>query len=132
MKIFRDLTDNVEEMEDFNKKVHDDDAKLQKYFETCSHKEFISCIIDIGVLLDSVATYFDFLNPKMALAIGGDEDKRSRKINKYLNDLNHKINEEYGFDKNTFIVEEGVLYDNHVYLFINKSQFIKMKQLDEL
>lgn len=128
MKLFKDLTDNTEDMMEFKKKQDQDDENLKKYFMNCTHKELVSSIMHLGTLFDTVAVYFHFLDVEAMINANG----RDRKINKALNDLNKKINLEYEFDDNIAIVEEGVLYDGEIYLFINKCQFVKTMQLKEL
>ncbi len=125
MKIFRDCTDNVDDLNDFRKKIEKDDFQLKKYFDECSHRDFISALIKIGVLFDIIGDYIDFLNDELKKVIESDDkNKKDRKINKFLNDLNKRINMEYDFDQDTFIVEEGILYDGEIYLFVRKYDFI--------
>ena len=126
MKIFRDCSDNIDDLNDFQKKIEEDDFQLKIYFDKCSHRDFISALIKIGVLFDIIGDYINFLNPELKKAIEeNDEKKRDRKINKFLNDLNRRINTEYDFDQDTFIVEEGVLYDGEIFLFVRKYDFIR-------
>lgn len=133
MKLFKDLSEDLEAVQDFNKKELDDDEKLKKYFDKCTHKEFISSLMYLGTLFDTITTYINFILPQIHDTIRNTEgNKRSRKMNKYLKDLNLRINSEYGFDKDTVIIEEGVLFDEQLYLFINKCRFLKMFELDEL
>lgn len=125
MKIFRDCSNNIEDLNDFKRKVEEDDARLKAYFDKCSHRDFISALIKIGVLFDIIGDYMNFLNPELKQAIKeDDEKKKDRKINKFLNDLNKRINVEYDFDQDTFIVEEGILYDDEIFLFVKKYDFI--------
>ena len=131
MKLFRDLTEQEEEMQVFKKKKYDDDENVKKYLENCSHKEFNFAILHLGVFLDTVATYSDFMDDYLDKIIKSEENK-DKKLNKFLRDLNKKINNEYNFPKDTFLVEEGVLFDGELYLFINKSHFLKTIDIKNL
>ena len=131
MKLFRDLTEQEEEMQVFKKKKYDDDENVKKYLENCSHKEFNFAILHLGVFLDTVATYSDFMDDYLDKIIKSEENK-DKKLNKFLRDLNKKINNEYNFPKDTFLVEEGVLFDGKLYLFINKSHFLKTIDIKNL
>ena len=126
MKIFRDCSNNIDDLNDFKKKIEQDDIKLKAYFDECPHRDFIFALIKIGVLFDIIGDYIDFLSPELKKAImENDESKKDRKINKFLNDLNKRINVEYDFSQDTFIVEEGILYDGEIFLFVRKYDFIK-------
>ena len=125
MKLFRDLTDQEDEFEVFMKKVHDDDENIKKLLEDCSHRDFNAIIMHLGVFLDTVATYSDFMEEYLAEVVKLKGNSRDKKLNKFIRDLNKKINNEYNFSDDIFLVEEGVLFDNQLYLFINKSHFIK-------
>ena len=129
MKLFKDLTDKTEDMMEFKKKQDHDDEMLKEYFSVCSHKEFISAMINIGTLFDIISTYCFFLDMN---SLVNTTKSRDRKINKALNDLNKRINLEYDFDEEITIVQEGVLYQDEIYLFINKCQFIKIMEVKKL
>ena len=129
MKLFKDLTDKTEDMMEFKKKQDHDDEMLKEYFLDCSHKEFVSAMINIGTLFDIISTYCSFLDMN---SLVNTTKSRDRKINKALNDLNKRINLEYDFDEEITIVQEGVLYQDEIYLFINKCQFIKIMEVKKL
>ncbi|MBR6515613.1 MAG: hypothetical protein IKT40_02025 [Bacilli bacterium] len=133
MSFFRDLTDDIEGFKDFEKKRDDDDAKVKKYFDQCNHGDFVSSLLHLGSLLDTMGMYFDFINDQLEDA-RKMENKRSqkRKINKFIKDLNEKINLEYDFDKDTVIIEEIVLFNDKFFVFFDKSHFIKTIGLKEI
>lgn len=130
MKIFKNITEK-DDFIDFEQKQLDDDQQIKKYFENCTHKQFISGLMHLGTLIDIMTTYLDFLKPQIDKAIKLSEVKRDRKINKYMKDLNERINMEYNFEKDVIIVEQCVLFEKELYLFFNKSRFIKMIELTE-
>lgn len=132
MKIFKHIT-NLEEFEDFKQKQTDDDKKIKLFFENhCDHKQFLSSLMHLGTLIDIITTYLDFLKPQIDKALTFDDPKRDRKLNKYMKDLNERINMEYGFYKDIVIVEQCILFEGELYLFFNKSRFIKLFGLTEL
>lgn len=131
MKLFRDLTGQEDEIAEFKKKQFDDDENIKRYLENCSHKEFNFVILHLGVFLDTVATYTTFMGEYLEKIIQSDGNK-DKKLNKFLRDLNKKINNEYGFSDDILLVEEGVLFDNELYLFINKSHFMKIIEISNL
>ena len=89
-------------------------------------------LADLGTLIDTVAIYLDFIKPQIDETIKNKNlNSRNRKMNKFIKDINTKINLEYGFDKDTVVVEEGVLFDGELYLFISKAHFIKSMDLKE-
>lgn len=130
MKIFKNITEK-DDFIDFEQKQLDDDQKIKKYFENCTHKQFISGLMHLGTLIDIMTTYLNFLKPQIDEAIKLDGVKRDRKINKHMKDLNERINIEYNFEKDVVIVEQCVLFENELYLFFNKFRFIKMIELTE-
>lgn len=133
MKLFKDLSEDVESAQDFKKKELYHDEKLKKYFDKCTHKEFISAIMHLGTLFDTITVYLSFIQPQIDDTIKNLEgNNRNRKMNKYIKDLNTRINSEYDFDEDTFVVEEAVLFDGELYLFINKCRFLKMFELNKL
>lgn len=133
MKVFKDLTDKTEDFEDFKRKQFDDDEKLKKYFEKCNHKQFLQALMDIGILIDVTTTYLGFLKPQIDDALTEkDTTVKERRINKFMKDLNERINIEFSFDKDIVIVEQCVLFDGELYLFFNKAQFIKEKKLQKI
>ena len=132
MKVFRDLTEKPEDFKDFEQKQFDDDEKLKKFFDKCTHKEFTQAIMDIGVLIDITTTYFDFISPQIKEFINLDPKKRNRKFNKFATDLNIKINNEYFFDDDVSILEDMILFDGEIYLFLNKTAFLKIKKTSNL
>lgn len=133
MKLFKNLSDDPEAIKNFTKKQFDDDEKLKKYFDQCTHKEFVSAIMHLGTLFDITTTYLDFILPQINEAIQTLEGNAlDRKMNKYIKDLNLRINSEYNFDKDVVVIEKGVLFDEQLYLFINKSYFIKLFEINEL
>lgn len=133
MKVFKDLTDKTEDFEDFKRKQFDDDEKLKKYFEKCSHKQFLQALMDIGILIDVTTTYLGFLKPQIDDALTEEDTTvKERRINKFMKDLNERINIEFSFDKDIVIVEQCVLFDGELYLFFNKAQFIKEKRLQKI
>lgn len=133
MMLFRDLTDDVEGFKDFEQKRIDDDEKTKRYFDKCDHGEFISSILHLGVLLDSVAVYFDFLEDQIQEALQSPNiTSKKRKINKFIRDINTKINTEYDFDDKTIIVEDVVLFDGQLYLFFSKTHFLKTMDLKDI
>ena len=133
MNFFRDLTDDIEGFKDFEQIRNDDDEKVKKYFDQCNHGDFISSLLHLGSLLDTMGMYFDFIDEQLEDA-RQMTNKRSqkRKINKFIKDLNEKINLEYDFNENTIIVEEIVLFEDQFYLFFDKSHFIKTIGLKEV
>lgn len=131
MKLFRDLTEQEDEIAEFKKKQFDDDENIKRYLENCSHKEFNFAILHLGVFLDTVATYTTFMGEYLEKIIRSNGNK-DKKLNKFLRDLNKKINNEYGFSDDILLVEEGVLFDNELYLFINKSHFMKIMEISNL
>ena len=133
MKLFKDLTNDEVGMNDFRKKIIDDDKKLLEYLENVSHKDMVFAIMHLGTLFDTIATYSFFMEEQNKKELDNENiTSRNRKFNKYLNDLNKRIVSEYGLDENVFIIEEGVLYDREIYLFVNQCNFIKMMQLNKM
>ena len=130
MKLFRDLTEQNEEMAEFKKKQFDDDENIKKYLENCSHKEFNFAILHLGVFLDTVATYTTFMGEYLEQLINSKNQNKEKRFNKFLRDLNKKINNEYDFPDEVVLVEEGVLFDGELYLFINKSHFLKIMDIN--
>lgn len=126
MNFFRDLSDDVEGFKDFEKKRSDDDEKIKKYFEECNHKDFISALLHLGSLLDTIAIYCDFVRDQLQEAIENNNSRnQKRKFNKFVRDLNEKINLEYDFPDDTITIEEIILFDGELFLFFDKSNFIK-------
>lgn len=76
MKIFRDCSDNIDDLNDFQKKIEEDDFQLKIYFDKCSHRDFISALIKIGVLFDIIGDYINFLNPELKKAIEENDEKK--------------------------------------------------------
>lgn len=129
MKIFNDFTDDQEGMNAFMNKQFEDDQKIKNYLDTCSHKEFNFAILNIGDLLKTISIYFGFIDPQIQEAIKNKQGT-SRKMNKFIKDLNQKINLRYELDEDLNIVENLVLYNGELYLFINKNKFLEIL-LDE-
>ena len=89
--------------------------------------------MDIGILIDVTTTYLGFLKPQIDDALTEkDTTVKERRINKFMKDLNERINIEFSFDKDIVIVEQCVLFDGELYLFFNKAQFVKEKKLQEI
>ena len=78
MKIFKNITEK-DDFIDFEQKQLDDDQEIKKYFENCTHKQFISGLMHLGTLIDIMTTYLDFLKPQIDEAIKLDGVKRDRK-----------------------------------------------------
>lgn len=133
MSFFRDLTDDEVGFQDFNKKQIDDDERLKQYFEKSNHKDFTFAILHLGVLLDTIATYCDFMKEQLQ-DMSQETSSRSlkRKANKFVKDINDRINSEYNFDDDTVIVEEMILFEDEFYLFFDKSHFIKTMGLQSI
>lgn len=129
MKIFNDFTDDQEGMNAFMNKQFEDDQKIKNYLDTCSHKEFNFAILNIGDLLKTISIYFGFIDPQIQEAIKNKQGT-SRKMNKFIRDLNQKINLRYELDEDLSIVENLVLYNGELYLFVNKNKFLEIL-LDE-
>ena len=126
MNFFRDLSDDTEGFKDFEKKRSDDDEKIKKYFDECNHKDFISAMLHLGSLLDTIAIYCDFSRNWLQEAIENNNSRsQKRRFNKFVRDLNEKINLEYDFPDDTITIEEIVLFDGELFLFFDKSNFIK-------
>lgn len=125
MKIFKDLTEDEEGFKVFIEKQKNDDNNVRKFLENCNHKDFVFTLMRLGTLLNTVATYTGFVQEQLNNAISLEGNLRNRKISKIVKDLNEKINEKYGFEKNKSIVEFIVLYDGELYMFINQAKFIK-------
>lgn len=124
MKIFRDCSDNEEDFKDFQKKLEEDDLELRIYLDGCSHDDFVSALIKIGTLLDITTDYLDFAQNYIR-ETSKDKKQRFRMLNKFLNDLNKRVNMEFGFDEDTLTIEEGVLHDSELHLFVRKCDFLK-------
>lgn len=129
MKIYNDFTDDQESMNAFMNKQFEDDQRIKDYLDTCTHKEFNFAILNIGDLLKTISIYFGFIDPQIQEAIK-NKQATSRKMNKFIKDLNQKINLRYDLDEDLSIVENLVLYDGELYLFINKNKFLEVL-LDE-
>lgn len=133
MKIFEDLTTRPEEFEDFKKRQFDDDEKLKRYFDKCDHKQFLFSLIKLGVLLDDITTYFEFVSPLIQQIIDNEKDRKNDgKIMKIIRDLNKKINLDFGLDEDVSIVEQCVLFDRDLFIFFDKAQFIKEIELKRI
>ena len=132
MKVFNDLTENEEEFHDFIQKQIKDDNNLRKYLDNCNHKEFTFTILSVGTLLNTVATYFGFVKEQLDDAITLNENLRSRKISKIIKDLNEKINNRYDFEKDTTVIESVVLYQGELYVYINKSKFVRTLEIKSI
>lgn len=132
MKLFKDLSNNPDDVKVFKEKELEDDRKVKAYFDNCDHKRFLIALMKLGTLVDIITTYLDFLKPQINEALQLDNSKKDRKINKYIRDLNERVNNEYGFDKDNIIVEQCILFDGELYLFFNKSQFLKQIELLEI
>lgn len=120
---FNNITEE-EEFNDFIQKQIEDDNNLKKYLDNCNHKEFTFTILNLGTVLNTIATYFGFVKEQLDEAIQ-DENIRKRKIQKIIRDLNEKVNDRYDFDKDTVIIESVVLYKGELYVYINKMKFIR-------
>lgn len=129
MKIYNDFTDDQESMNAFMNKQFEDDQRIKDYLDTCTHKEFNFAILNIGDLLKTISIYFGFIDPQIQEAIK-NKQATSRKMNKFIKDLNQKINLRYDLDEDLSIIENLVLYDGELYLFINKNKFLEVL-LDE-
>lgn len=126
MVFFNDYTEDIDAFRDFRKKQFDDDQKVKDYFDKVEHKKFISSLLKLGTLIDTIAIYFDFIKPQVYESIKNPSlQSRNRKMNKFIKDLNAKINLEYGFNEDTIIVEEAILFEDEIYLFFNKAHFLK-------
>ena len=132
MKKFKDLTDDKEAFDAFVEMQHQDDEKLKEYFSQCSHKEFNFALLNIGTLLNTIATYFRFVQNQVDDTLKLQDKVKNRKMNKILKDLNEKINDRYDFDEDTRIIKGIVLYYNELYLYIEKCDFIKKLQLEDI
>lgn len=132
MKVFNDLTENEEEFHNFIQKQIKDDNNLRKYLDNCNHKEFTFTILSVGTLLNTVATYFGFVKEQLDDAITLNENLRSRKISKIIKDLNEKINNRYDFEKDTTVIESVVLYQGELYVYINKSKFVRTLEIKSI
>lgn len=133
MNFFRDLTNDTEGFEDFERKRLDDDEKIKKYFDKCNHKDFVSAILHLGSLLDTIAIYCDFVRDQLQDAIDNSVPKnQKRKLNKFVRDLNEKINLEYNFPDDTVIIEEVILFNGELFLFFDKSNFVKTIGLKDI
>lgn len=132
MKIFNDFTENEEEFKNFVQKQIKDDNNLRKYLDNCNHKEFTFTILNLGTLLNTVATYFNFVKEQLDEAITLNENLRSRKISKIVKDLNEKINDRYDFEKQTNVIESVILYNGELYVYINKSKFIRTLEIKSI
>lgn len=132
MKVFNDLTENEEEFKNFIQKQIKDDNNLRKYLDSCNHKEFTFTILSVGTLLNTVATYFGFVKEQLDDAITLNENLRSRKISKIIKDLNEKINNRYDFEKDTTVIESVVLYQGELYVYINKSKFVRTLEIKSI
>lgn len=132
MKIFNDFTENEEEFKNFVQKQVKDDNNLRKYLDNCNHKEFTFTILNLGTLLNTVATYFNFVKEQLDEAITLNENLRSRKISKIVKDLNEKINDRYDFEKQTNVIESVILYNGELYVYINKSKFIRTLEIKSI
>ena len=132
MKIFNDFTENEEEFKNFVQKQVKDDNNLRKYLDNCNHKEFTFTILNLGTLLNTVATYFNFVKEQLDEAITLNENLRSRKISKIVKDLNEKINDRYDFEKQTNVIESVILYNEELYVYINKSKFIRTLEIKSI
>lgn len=132
MKVFNDLTKNEEEFNNFVQKQIKDDNNLREYLDNCNHKEFTFTILNLGTLLNTVATYFGFVKKQLDDAIVLNENLRNRKISKIVKDLNEKINDRYDFEKDTNVIESVVLYQGELYVYINKSKFIRTLEIKSI
>lgn len=132
MKVFNDLTEDEEEFQNFIQKQIKDDNNLRKYLDNCNHKEFTFTILSVGTLLNTVATYFGFVKEQLDDAITLNENLRSRKISKIIKDLNEKINNRYDFEKDTTVIESVVLYQGELYVYINKSKFVRTLEIKSI
>lgn len=129
---FRNLTEDENGFEDFRKKLYDDDDVIRTYFECCTHKQLIASIMHLGTLFDTISIYLSFIEEQIGEAIQiTNEQTQNRRMNKLIKDLNKRINSEYDFNKKTEIIEEAILFDGELYLFVNKMKFIKVMELDE-
>lgn len=132
MKIFKDFTNSKEDFDLFREKTFQDDEKVLRLLEGYSHKEFISAIMQLGTLMDLITDYLEFLKPQINESMTLSEKTRNRKLNKIAKDLNTLVNTESGFDGNTYIIEDLVLYEGELFVFVDKSQFLKTIKFKEL
>lgn len=133
MAFFKDLTEDVDGFNDFKKKQFDDDEKTKKYLDNLEHKEFISALLNLGTLIETISIYMGFIEDQINETIKNTSTQsRNRKMNKFIKDLNIKINLEYDFDETTVIVEDCVLFEGEVFIFFSKSQFLKVKKLQDM
>ena len=132
MKKFNDFTDDKESFEEFRKNQLEDDNALREYFNNCSHREFNFALLNLGTLLNTVSTYFSFVQEQVDEALTLGKQARDRRMNKIVNDLNEKINDRYDFDKDMRVIKGIVLYNNELYLYITKRIFIKTLQLKDM
>ena len=50
----------------------------------------------------------------------------------YRKYLNEKINDRYDFEKDTNVIESVVLYQGELYVYINKSKFIRTLEIKSI
>ena len=46
--------------------------------------------------------------------------------------LNEKINDRYDFEKQTNVIESVILYNEELYVYINKSKFIRTLEIKSI
>ena len=133
MGFFKDLTEDVDGFTDFKKKQFDDDEKVKRYLDSLEHKEFISALLHLGTLIETISIYMDFIRDQIDDTIKNTSaQSRNRKMNKFIKDLNIKINLEYDFDEKTVIIEDCILFEDEIFIFFNKSQFLKTIELQNM
>lgn len=132
MKIFKDFTNSKEDFDLFREKVLQDDEKVLNILEGYSHKEFMSAIMQLGTLIDLITDYLEFLKPQIDESMNLSEKTRNRKLNKIAKDLNTLVNTESGFNGDTYIVEDLVLYEGELFIFIDKAQFLRTIEFKKL
>jgi len=117
-----------DEFEDFKLMQYEDDKKLKELFDKQTHREFQFSLINIGVMLDIVRTYFVFEQQKNKnILLNLEKDKvKNRRVNTILSELNTKINLRYGFDDDTVIIPCLAIYKEELYITIQKTKFITL------
>jgi len=119
------VLETEEEFKEFMDKQHEDDKDLKIKFAVFDHRKFNFSLINIGIMLDIVRTYFKIEKDKLNDTLKLDKDKiKTRRINKMVSELNEKINLRYELDEETMIVPYIFIYQDEAYLMINKCLFV--------